>query len=77
MKYRLKDVCMRGNEHGQLASNVIYAKLVDDNGLLVISATLDYILIKIREIGLEVEGVTLSTYERGGVVCSKVSLDLY
>lgn len=77
MRYKLKDMCMCGNEHGKLAKDIIYTKLVDENDLICVSATLDYVLKVIRERKLEVEGVTVSTYERDGVMCSIVSLDFY
>jgi hypothetical protein len=79
---KLKNICLSGNEHGQLKPDVIYADLYNDVGELVISSTLDYILAAIRERKYQVEGVSVKWFKSKrpgskGVKCSEVSLDLY
>lgn len=74
---RLRNIHMAGNEHGQLAKDTIYAALVDDEGNVVISATLQYILVAIRERGYQVQGVTIEYKQERGAMCSNVKLDLY
>ena len=45
MKYSIVNIRKgKGNR-----SNIIYAKLVDENGELIISATLDYIIERLKE----------------------------
>ena len=77
MTYKLQNVRMCGNEHGQLRKNLLYAELVDSNGDVSIMATLDYILAAIRDRGLIVEGVTVHTEEQRGEMCSEIRLDFY
>lgn len=74
---RLADIQLAGNEHGELRRNTMYACLYDDDGHLVISATLDYILVAIRERGYNVEGVTVGWEDCRGTKCSTVTLDKY
>ncbi len=57
--FRLKNVHMLGNEHGQLAENTIYAELYDEEDKIVISATLSFILGAIKDRGYKVEGITV------------------
>lgn len=75
--YQIKNIRMEGNEHGQLASDVIYAELVDDDGTLVISATLQYILKEIRNRNYPVENVTVERGVRRGVMTSTVHMKRY
>ena len=77
MIYSLKKIRMSGNEHGQLRKNTIYATLVDSDGKLVISATLEFILADIRDRGLPTEGITVHRNVQRGASCSEVSMDLY
>lgn len=77
MKYRIQNIILRGNEHGKLRSDTIYAELVNESGETEISATLEYILAAIRDRNLEVEGVTVNWREYRGANNSEVSLDLY
>lgn len=65
---------MKGNEHGQLAKDVIYAELRDENDELVISATLQHVLAAIRDRQLETDGVTVTTKVERGTTCSTVAL---
>lgn len=75
--FRLQKIKMAGNEHGQLRANTIYAELVDSDGRLEISATLEHILSAIRDSDLPVEGVTIHKSVQRGAYCSEVTLDLY
>jgi hypothetical protein len=77
---KLKNIHLAGNEHRQLAADVIYAELHDDTGL-VISATLDYILAAIRDRKYQVDNVTVkwTKSKRPGaksIKCSTVKVDL-
>jgi len=72
--YRLKDIEMHGNEHGQLRKDTIYATLVDAKGVIVISATLEYILAAIRDHNYSVEGVTITFKNARSANCSTVSI---
>ena len=74
MLYKLENIHMKGNEHGQLRANTVYAELRDENGGLVISATLEYILCSIRDKKLNTEGVSVEWSEKRGTRCSTVSL---
>lgn len=74
---KLTKIQLAGNEHGRLKANVIYAELQDDNGHTLISATLEYILVAIRERGFNVEGVTVDWEDAQGTKCSTVTLDNY
>lgn len=65
MAKQLVNIEMQGNEHGNLHSNTIYAQLLDDDGSLLISATLEYILAAIRDRNLTVNGVTVSRDKQG------------
>ena len=76
-KYYLRNIHLSGNEHGQLKRDVIYASLYDDEGNIIISATLKYILCQIRDLDLNVYGVTAERRLIRGKECSFVSLDLY
>jgi hypothetical protein len=75
--FRLQKIKMNGNEHGQLRANTIYAELVDLDGKLEISATLEHILSVIRDNDLPVEGVTIHKKAQLGAYRSEVTLDLY
>ena len=77
MIYKLQKIRMSGNEHGQLQANTIYAELVNDEGKLEISATLEHILSTIRDNNLAVDKITVHTNVQRGVHCSEVTLDLY
>ena len=76
-KYRITDIQLCGNEHGQLRAETIYAKLIETKtGELVISATLEYILMAIRDRGLNTENVTVSWEMQRGAICSEVNLNV-
>ena len=77
MIYKLQKIRMSGNEHGQLRADTIYAELVDCDGKLKISATLEYILGVIRDRNFPVEGVTVFKNVQRGSYCSEITLDLY
>lgn len=77
MKYHIQNIVLKGNEHGKLKPDVIYAELVNENGETEMSATLDYILAAIRDRNLEVEGVTVNWREYRGAKNSEISLDFY
>lgn len=72
--FKIVDIVMKGNEHGELRPNTIYAKLVNSKGELYISATLEYILTTIRDKNLKVENAEVVYKEILGVKCSKVNL---
>lgn len=72
--YRLANIHMEGNEHGQLRKDTIYAELRHSDGSLVVSATLKYILAKIRDRKLTVHGISVGWKEDRGVRCSTVFL---
>lgn len=72
--YKITNIAMSGNEHGQLRADTIYAKLVDYQGEMVISATLEYILSEIRNREYEVDGVNVEWTKQRGVMCSDVYL---
>jgi len=72
---KIVDIYLLGNEHGQRDPNVIYAKLVDDDGGLLIAATLDYILTAIRDRNLKVDGVNVSRVRDFWGETSKVTLE--
>ncbi len=76
MIYKLQKIRMSGNEHGRLRANTIYAELVDSDGKLAISATLEHILSIIRDQSLAVEGVSVHRNVQRGEYCSEVTLDL-
>lgn len=76
MKYRLQNIMLCCNEHGQLKADCIYAELVDENGKIVISATLQYVLAAIRDRKLEVEGVKVEHKEYRGAFNSEVSISM-
>ncbi|HEY7775651.1 MAG TPA: hypothetical protein VIC02_03830 [Kineobactrum sp.] len=66
---------MKGNEHGQLAADTIYALLVDSTtGEIVVSATLEYILQKIRDDNLLVENAEVEREWCRGAECSTVRI---
>jgi len=75
--YKLRNVRMLGNEHGQLRANTIYAELIDQDSRLVVSNTLDHVLGVIRDNSIDVEGVTVAREMQRGAMCSRVCLDLY
>ena len=75
--YYLRNIAMKGNEHGQLRPDTIYAELIHADGTLAISATLEYILSSIRDLDLAVEGVTVLKNVQRGTKCSEVVLDKY
>lgn len=75
--YYLQNIRMAGNEHGQLAPNTIYAELVQGDGTLVISATLEHILCAIRDRSLIVDRVTVQYEYKRGSLCSEVILNKY
>jgi len=75
--YKLTNIHMEGNEHGQLRKDIIYAELRSPDGSLAISATLEYILAKIRDRNLTVAGVSVDWKDARGAKCSKVSLNKY
>lgn len=77
MIYKLQKIRMSGNEHGQLRANTIYAELVNDEGKLEISATLEHILSTIRDNDLAVDGITVRKNVQRGVHCSEITLDSY
>lgn len=72
--FKIVDIVMKGNEHGELRPNTIYAKLVDSKGVLYISGTLEHILAAIRDKNLKVKNVVVEYKEVLGVKCSKVNL---
>lgn len=74
---RFRNIYLAGNEQGRLTPNVIYAELVDEDGRVVIMATLEFILIAIRERNYQVEGVTVEWKEQRDARCSYVKLDRY
>jgi len=74
---KLTKIQLAGNEHRELKADVIYAELQDDNGHTLISATLEYILVAIRERRYNVEGVTVDWKEARGAKCSTVTLNNY
>ena len=53
------------NTNAKLKPNVIYATLRHSDGDLIISATLDYILLAIMERNYLAENVTITTNLRG------------
>lgn len=78
---KLKNIHLSGNEHGQLRANTIYAELWDEEGMCI-SATLEYILVAIRDRKFQVDGVNVvweETKRLGceGIECSTVELGLY
>ena len=75
--FKLTNVRMAGNEHKQLKADVIYADLNYQNGNIYISATLQYVLQKIRDRKLKVDGIAVEWEESRGANCSIVSLDKY
>lgn len=59
-KYRLTNIHLWGNEHGQLRRDTAYAELrLCADGGLEMSATLEEVLAAIRDRKLDVEGVTV------------------
>lgn len=70
--YKLKNIRLEGNEHGQLRENVIYAELTDENDNVVISATLEHILCAIRDRRLPTREVSVGWSEKRGAMCSTV-----
>lgn len=74
---KLTDIRLAGNEHGQLRADVLYAKLRNEEGRVVISADLGYILAAIRDRNLQVEGVEVEYYMARGTQCSEVKLMSY
>ena len=74
---KLTNIRLAGNEHGLLQQGLLYADLVDDEGIRVISATLDYILEAIRDREYKVDGVSVKWIDCRGTKCSYVSLDKY
>ena len=48
-----------------------------NKGNIKISATLEYILSKIRDMDLKIEGVTVDWKRNRGSMCSSVALTLY
>ena len=75
--YKLTNVRMLGNEHGGLAPDTIYAELFDEEGKIVIGATLPYILRAIRDRSYQVDGVTVTYTEMHDGRTSVISLDKY
>ena len=74
---RITDIRFKGNEHGELKQDQIYAFLRNDNGDIRISGTLDFILGKIRDNHWAVEGVAVSWGACRGANCSTITLDRY
>ena len=74
MMYYLCNIHLKGNEHGQLKRDTIYAELRHKDGSLAISATLEHILASIRDRGLLVEGVSVEYFGERGVKCSTVKI---
>lgn len=72
--YKLKNIKMLGNEHGQLSPNCIYANLVDQEGYIVISATLEHVLCAIRDRDLKVENVQVKKEFKRGKMCSEITV---
>ncbi len=77
MTYKIINIRMKGNEHGQLRANTIYAELIACDNKLEISATLEYILDEIRRRDLPVEGITIKKNLQRGIYCSEILLDYY
>lgn len=75
--YKIKNIHMYGNEHGKLAQDIIYADLVDWNGHVMVSATLDHILKRIRDEFIPVDGVSVTMNVQLNTHCSKITLDKY
>jgi len=75
--YKLTNVRMLGNEHGGLAPDTIYAELREEDGTIVIGATLPYILKAIRDRHYQVDGVTVSSTVMFDGKTSVISLDKY
>lgn len=75
--YHLQKIRMSGNEHGKLRANTIYAELIHNDGTLAISATLEHVLLSIRDRNLAVEGITIQSNVQRGTLCSEVLLDNY
>ena len=71
---RLINIKLSGNERTGLRKDTIYATLEDNDGSILISATLEYVLAAIRDRNLEVEGVTVNKHAARG---STVRLDKY
>jgi hypothetical protein len=63
---------MWGNEETGLRPNTIYAELVNNDGSLLISATLEHILVSIRDRDLVVEGVKV---DKSNPRCSVVTME--
>lgn len=74
--YKLSNVHMSGNEHGQLKADVIYANLVriEDEGI-EISATLEHILQAIRDRDLAVYGVSVTKKVMRNAHCTIVTIE--
>ena len=72
--YKIRNIIMKGNEHGQLRANTIYAELIDPDEHLEISATLEYILCAIRDRNLNVYGINVCKKPAHGALCSQVML---
>ena len=68
---------MLGNEHGGLAPDTIYAELREEDGTIVIGATLPYILRAIRDRRYQVEGVTVNHEMMYDGRTSVITLDKY
>ncbi len=39
MKYKIQNIYLAGNEHGQLKANIVYAELVTESGEIAIKAS--------------------------------------
>ena len=74
---KLTNIRLQGNEHGKPTPDIVYADLVHDDGRIAISATLDYILTRIRDRSYQVEGVKVELKDERGAVCSFVRLTRY
>jgi hypothetical protein len=79
--YRIVDIELASNEHGQLRKDVLYAQLIDEQGNTVVSATLDYILAAIRDRNLQVDGVTVKRNPcrraTDNIICTRTKLTRY
>lgn len=75
--YKLTNVHMLGNEHGGLAPDTLYAELREEDGTIVIGATLSYILRAIRDRHYQVDGVTVSAKKMFDGLTSVITLDKY
>ena len=72
---RLTNIRLEGNEERRgLRRDVVYAELLNDDGSIVIAATLEYVLAAIRDRRYRVDGVVAENYDKGN---SRVVLSRY